>query len=80
MADTIRVYLDGEVDAYGWFGLPIVTGDHPFNIGGNYSSSGVTPPDGCFDGIIDEVSIYNAALSTSEIREIYTVGSRGKCK
>ena len=32
-----------------------------------------------FDGLIDEVSIYNRALSAGEIATIHTAGSAGKC-
>ena len=33
-----------------------------------------------FDGLIDEVEIYNRALSASEIQTIFNTGSAGKCK
>lgn len=33
-----------------------------------------------FDGLIDEVSVYNRALSASEIQAIFQAGSAGKCK
>ena len=33
-----------------------------------------------FFGLIDEVSIYNRALSPDEIAAIYTAGDNGKCK
>src|SRR5262249_32772782 len=32
-----------------------------------------------FKGVIDEVSIYNRALSDAEIQSIYTAGRGGKC-
>jgi len=32
-----------------------------------------------FKGVIDEVSLYNRALSASEIQSIYAAGSAGKC-
>jgi hypothetical protein len=32
-----------------------------------------------WNGVIDEVSIYNRALSVSEIQDIYNAGSAGKC-
>jgi hypothetical protein len=45
-----------------------------FRIGGN-------PAHGqYFKGAMDEVSIYNRALSQSEIQAIYNAGSAGKCK
>jgi uncharacterized repeat protein (TIGR02543 family) len=37
-------------------------------------------PTASFLGLIDEVSIYNRALSDSEIRGIYDVGGAGKCQ
>lgn len=33
-----------------------------------------------FDGLIDEVEIFNRALSAAEIRAIYDAGSAGKIK
>lgn len=35
---------------------------------------------GSFNGVIDEVSIYNRALTINEIQSIYSVDSSGKCK
>ena len=35
---------------------------------------------GHFDGLIDEVEIFNRALTSSEIQAIYLAGSAGKCK
>jgi len=36
--------------------------------------------DGRFNGLIDEVEVYNRALSATEIQTIFFVGQRGKCK
>jgi hypothetical protein len=33
-----------------------------------------------WDGLIDEVSIYNRVLNQTEIEQIYNVGAEGKCK
>ena len=33
-----------------------------------------------FDGLIDEVGVYNRALSDGEIAAIYNAGSAGKCR
>jgi len=33
-----------------------------------------------FHGLIDEVVLYNRALTTEEIQMIYDAGSEGKCK
>jgi uncharacterized repeat protein (TIGR03803 family) len=42
-----------------------------------FGDSGTCP---MFDGLIDEVSIYNRALSPNEIAAIYNAGRFGKCK
>ena len=33
-----------------------------------------------FDGRIDELSIYNVALTASQIQAIFNAGTDGKCK
>ena len=43
-------------------------------IGSGHGNSGV------FDGLIDEVEIYDRALGASEIQAIFDAGSAGKCK
>ena len=48
-----------------------------FAIGGRLSSSTIFVDP--FAGSIDEVSLYNRALSQAEIQNIYNVGSAGKC-
>ena len=47
-----------------------------FYIGRRVSPANQVTP---FNGLIDEVSLYNRALSASEIAAIYTAGSAGKC-
>ena len=79
-AQIFRVFLDGEVEstlATGGQAVPV--NNFPFNIGGFFSSGGGVSEQ-YFDGIVDEVSVYNTALTTSEIRDIYNRGSLGKCK
>lgn len=78
-----HVYIDGieqpavpAVDpphrGCGWF--TGVTGE--FRI----ASRTIPNAEGAFDGIIDEIEIFNRALSASEIQAIYNAGSAGKCK
>ena len=55
---------------------PIVPVTEPVRLGGD--------PAGCgsqyfFNGLLDEPSIYNRALSQTEIQAIYHAGSAGKC-
>jgi len=67
----MRLYLDGvEVGSIEISG-PVATGTHH---GVRLSS-----PDEPLDGLLDEVSIYNRALSASEILAIYEAGPSGKC-
>jgi uncharacterized repeat protein (TIGR01451 family) len=47
----------------------------------NDSCTGPSPSaSGFWDGLIDELSIYNRALSPAEIQSIFNAGSAGKCK
>jgi hypothetical protein len=60
--------LDGSVSATG----PIVTGNQPLYIG--------SQRDGWrFNGRVDELSLYNRALSQAELLAIYAAASGGKC-
>jgi hypothetical protein len=47
----------------------------PFGIGNRATNPGVS-----FDGLIDEVEIFNRALAGSELFELYRAGTFGKCK
>lgn len=44
--------------------------DHPLTIG--WANAGVSAFHSPFDGIIDEVAIYNKALSESEIKQLHS--------
>jgi hypothetical protein len=62
---------------------PTMTADNdvPVNIGRVESFSGThVGPAAFFHGLIDEVEIFDRALSASEILAIYNAGSDGKCK
>lgn len=52
----------------------------PFRIGSRSDSviRGSNPQDG-FNGLIDEVALYNRAFSASEIQSIFNAGELGKC-
>src|SRR2546425_1168878 len=49
----------------------------PFQIG---SANGTSTPGFFFNGVIDELDLYNRALTPSEIQSIFNAGSAGKCK
>jgi len=73
---SITIYLDGQPQ-----GSPtsvsgaIVPASHPLNIGRDPSTT-----NRFFEGLIDEVEIFNRSLTSVEIYNIYHAGSDGKCK
>jgi len=72
------VQVPGTVVVGGNF-TGMVNNDTPILIG---AFADVVPGNvfGHADGVIDEVEIYNRALSSSEIQAIFAAGSAGKCK
>jgi hypothetical protein len=69
--DTLRVFLNGEEVSYSSLSAGVGTieddSSHPYTIGARSDLAA-----GClFNGIIDEVRIYNRALSAQEIKGIY---------
>jgi hypothetical protein len=65
---NLSIYVNGVLDASAPLSGSIATSSQPISIGG-----------GIF-GLIDEPTIYNRALSDTEIAEIYSAGCAGKCK
>jgi hypothetical protein len=67
----IRLYVDGvEIGSQPLTGKIQVDGN-PVTIGGEENGAVSQVVDGEFDGRIDEVRLYNRALSAAEIREVY---------
>ncbi len=79
--NTHKLFMDGVVVASGTFtGSAEDTTGLPLTIGaGRYDPalSGFGSP---FNGVIDEVEVFNRALSDAEVKAIYDVGSTGKVK
>ena len=74
---TQRLYVDGALEASAINTNPAWNDNHHFCIGRYCDAGGnsfVT-----FSGLIDEVEIYNRALSASEVQAIHNAGSAGKC-
>ncbi|MGE5601560.1 MAG: CHAT domain-containing protein [Nitrososphaerales archaeon] len=70
---TVRLYMNGrEVDHYDYSGVLGGPGDASIAL----SSNRIDP----MQGLLDEVSIYDRALSAEAIGTIYAAGSAGKCK
>jgi hypothetical protein len=68
------IYVDGTLDVSAPATGLIAQNNQPVDLGQNSATTGNT-----FNGLLDEVSIYNRALSASEIQAIYVAGSGGKC-
>ena len=71
--DELRLYIDGELDSSVFGGSGNLTNqpaDRRFTIGRKERSSGQAQS--YFDGLIDDIRIYNRALSANEISDLYT--------
>jgi hypothetical protein len=71
---AMRLYCNGQPVATNVIGrTPIATSTSDLRISGADNQA-------YFDGMIDEPSIYNRALSAGQIEAIYNAGSAGKCR
>ncbi len=70
---TFSIYIDGQIAGTGDDASVIPDPIAPLRIG--WAESGYA-----LDGMLDEVEIYNRALSAGEIQAIFAAGSGGKCK
>lgn len=68
---TIRIYVNGVLDASGSGSVAINTGTSTVQMGGRELDGSVYP------GQIDDASIWNRALSAREIRELFTLSRQG---
>jgi hypothetical protein len=78
-AGMVRLYFNGVEDA----SLAVGSGRLIDSILTNLLIGAVFTGGGVFEnfaGLIDKVTIYNRALTPSEIHAIFTAGSAGKCK
>ena len=71
----VRLYVNGEEVASTPFTEAIISSSQPLGIGTQPGFSGRD-----FDGLIDEVEIFDRALTEAEIRAIYEANSAGKIK
>lgn len=72
---AVKLYVNGSLEGQAAVSVTVDYGTRPVFIG----TSGETVFDGKLNGIVDEASIYNRALSASEIATLYGAGSAGKC-
>ncbi|MBI3734038.1 MAG: lamin tail domain-containing protein [Chloroflexi bacterium] len=71
--NTASLYMNGSLVSTVNINGTLQSNSSPLVIGGG--DPGILS----FSGLIDEVSIYNRALTNSEIQGIYNAGSSGKC-
>ena len=72
----VQLYKDGQLEAQTNVNFPQDYGNLPLYFG----SSGQSYNDRKMQGDLDEVSLYNRALSAGEIAALYAAGAAGKCK
>ena len=75
-SNFIQLYTDGQLAGQTNVSFAQNYGNFPLYFG----SSGESYWDHKFKGLLDEVSLYNRALSSNEIASIYAAGAAGKCK
>jgi hypothetical protein len=73
-SDQIAIYVNGIRE--GEKARPLFTDTHATDL-----LIGANAPEGAhLNGLVDEVALYNRALSAAEIQAIFNAGSAGKCK
>jgi len=75
---TLRIYLDGvlaDTQPDPTTGALAITSAADW-----IGRRNVCGTDDVFNGLIDEVSIYNRALATSEVQALFNAGGAGKCR
>jgi hypothetical protein len=75
-SNFMQLYVNGQLQAQTNVSFPQDYGTLPLFFG----TSGTTYWDRRLNGLLDEVSLYNRALSSNEISAIYDAGAAGKCK
>lgn len=78
---TARIYVNGTLQGQVVQATTIVYDNSvPYTIGSNFSGFRALGFSRTWDGVIDEVEIFNRALAASEINAIYSARSAGKCR
>jgi hypothetical protein len=72
---TLNVYSNGVLAGTTSTNVPIPTNNLPLRIGADSTEYLEV-----FNGLIDEVEVFNRALTQQEIESIFNAGSAGKCK
>jgi Concanavalin A-like lectin/glucanases superfamily len=75
-SNYIQIYVNGVLEDQTSVDFPVSYGNHPLY----FADTGESYYDPKFAGALDEVGLYNRALSSNEIYAIYAAGRNGKCK
>jgi PKD repeat protein len=75
-SNFVQLYVNGHLEIEASIGFPQDYGNFPLYFG----TSGQSSWDRKLNGWLDEVSIYNRALSSNEVVAIYNAGAAGKCQ
>ena len=72
---AVMLYVDGQLTGQQSLSGPLNNAASTTSIGGKFADGGLNFP---FDGRVDEATIYNRALSSTEILDIFNAGAAGK--
>jgi len=75
-SNFMQLYVNGVLQAQASISFPQDYGNYPLYFG----TTGESYWDHKFKGLLDEVALYNRALTSNEIAGIYAAGASGKCK
>ena len=81
---ALRIFVNGvslPVSLYADTPVPVIhRGTAPIRLGAYVRGDGQLEPSWMFAGLIDEVSLYDHALTADEVQALYNASSTGKCK
>ena len=75
-SNSMQLYVNGQLEGQGAVSFAQDYGTLPLYFG----TSGQGSWDHKLNGMLDEVSLYNRALASSEVAAIYAAGAAGKCR
>lgn len=77
---AFRLYVNGQLEGQKTSGKTIKYSAIPWAIGSSAAFARLNGFPRTWNGVIDEVEVFNRALCASEIQTIYIAASAGKCK
>ena len=76
----MSLYINGALDQQTAANVTPWDSGCPFHLGGIYDPSGDCAYTGqFFNGLIDEATVYSAALTATDVQALYNAGEMGKC-